>query len=301
MKEKAINNKELLAFGRSLKKARIDAGYNSLSSAIVGIKKLSASSSLSRATLNLMENGNISDINTDFLKILCRAFSLDYEQKLKEYLSIRYSLSKSFFSTGEIVKKASKDTLLIGDSSESEADIEIISIDKFKKLQRDLPSGSIVWVSVVNFIDDSTFFDLVLANIKKGIRYYYYIPEESELKYRHFVSMLSKELNLHPDEIDNVKCFFVKRGVSEFPIVAVLFLSPSNVLDGFVGLSSGDRIDYFLKADMLLSWRLYQSFLMAFSLSLDPEILARRKKIDFDLKNVKEIKGFPVLMGSLGV
>ncbi len=200
-----------------------------------------------------------------------------------------------------MLKNANKDSVQLRIDTPRDSIVELVSLKKFKKLQHELPNSSIVWVSVINFIDDREYFDLVLSNIRRGIRYYYYIPEESEVRYRQFISMLSKELSLPADEIDNKKCFFVKRGISEFPIVVVLFLHPNNTVEGFVGLSSDDSMQYFQKADNLLSWRLYQAFLMAFSLSLDPEIQARRAKIDLELKNVNEIRGFPVLMRSLGV
>lgn len=301
--KKIIKNKQLIAFGRSLKKARIKAGYNSLSEGIEGIRKIDNKITFSRATLNLIENGSILDLNTDFLKILCKAYSLDFNSILKEYLEARFALPKTMFrQETDIIKSVKKDSLTFQKSSENNlAPVEIWNLDKFKKQQAALPKGSIVWVSVINFIDDKTFFELVLTNIKKGVSYYYYIPEESEARYRQFISMLSTELSLPPEQIDNKKSYFVKRGVAEFPISAVLFIYPNKTVEGFVGLSSADDISYFQKADELLSWRLYQSFLMAFSLSLDSEIQLRRKKIDLDLKSINDIKGFPVLMRNLGL
>ena len=297
-----MKNRNLRDFGLSLKRSRVEAGFNSLTKAIEGIRGMGSTTEFSRATLNLIENGAITDLNTEILKELCRAYSIDFESKLKEYLKIRYDLSKSFFrSESKLIEKVNKDNLILKTEFSDSPPVEIVSLDKFKKIQGDLPSSSIVWVSVINFIDDQSFFDIVLANIKKGVRYYYYLPESSEIKYRRFISMLSEKLALPVESIDNQKCFFVKRGASEFPIVVVLFVRDNSLVEGFVGLSSGDSLEYFQKADNLLSWRLYQSFLMAFSLSLDPEIQVRRAKIGLDLKKVKEIKGFPVLMGSLGV
>ncbi len=302
MKEKQLNNKQLLDFGRSLKKARIEAGYNSLSSGIEGIKKLNTSLSFSRATLNLIENGNISDINTEFLKVLCKAYSLNYRAKLKEYLKIRYELPQSFFGMeSKILKKIDRDSLELYPDSDKDQSIELLSVERFRKVQGELPGASIVGVSAISFLDDHKFFDMVLANIKKGVRYYYYLPEGSEIRYRQFIAKLSTSLLIPSQKIDEHKCFYIKRSPAEFPLVSVVFIKPNNIIEGFMGLSSGDNVQYFQRADSLLSWRLYQAFLMAFSLSSDTEIQGRRNQINLDLKDVKEIRGFPVLMGSLGV
>src|SRR5690606_16087211 len=111
----------------------------------------------------------------------------------------------------------------------------------------------------------------VADNVSRGIRYYYYLPEESELRYRTFIANLSERLSMPSSEIDKSLCFYIRRGVYEFPLNTVLHISPEGSIEGYVGLVSGDLVQYYQRADTLLSWRLYQAFLMAFSLSLNPE------------------------------
>jgi hypothetical protein len=297
-----LKNRKLELFGNSLKKSRIQAGYQSLSQALCAIQKTPGTVAFSKATLHLIEKGGISDLNPSFLKTLCEAYGLDYRAKLEEYIGLKFDLPKGSFSKeSRIIKKTDKESLMLHSESENDKGIEIITLRFFRKIQSNLPEGSVIGVSSNNFLDDhETFLQMVSDNIKKGIRYYYYLPEESELRYRKFISVLSMKVSLPPGEIDNSLCLYIKRGLSEFPLNSVLHILPDHTIEGYVGLVSGDLVQYYHKADILLSWRLYQAFLMAFSLSLDSETQTRRQKINADLQNNKSLKGFPILMHSLG-
>jgi transcriptional regulator with XRE-family HTH domain len=298
----AIKDKNLQKFGMLLKEARIKVGFTSLSKAIDELKNRTGTTPFSKATLNLLENGRISEIKPDFLKIICECYGVSYEVVLSEFIKAKYDIPDRFpLFHSDFIKKSDDESFTLRPTYMNECDIEILSLDTLKKIQSSVPDRSTIGVSANTFLDDKVYFDMVLSNLKRGVRYYYYLPKDCEHGYRKFIADISKQLSTPVNRVDQRLCYFIPRGIAEFPINNVIHIHPDNSIYGFVGIVASDMVQYYQQADALLNWRIYQSFLMAISLSLDDKIQHRRIQIAHELKNQSEIKGFPILMDDFGI
>ena len=292
--------KHLIEIGTYLKSARLSAGYSSLDTGTEAINSQLSDRKFSRSTLHLVEKGKISDLDPSLLKALCTSYNISYEDLVRRYIAEKYEIeTQTFLSGGSQVLEENQNTLSLKGSGDKS--IQILNLEHFEKIQSDLPPESIVGVSAHSFLDDSIFFDMVSKNILSGIKYYYHLPSACELRYRNFLSRLTQVLLKESLETtpDNNLTYFVPRGISEFPLNAILFIYPDRKLQGFIGLTSGDKAEYYQSLDSLVTWRLYQSFLMSIALSEKAESLKLREKISSSLHKGNTVRNFPVLLDHL--
>lgn len=262
--------KNISAFGQYLTELRKAADLSL--DEVVALAKRRKTGQVSKSALSLYERGEIKNPNPEMLQALAAIYQVPFEELAQKWFNQRFS----FAATSE-----SKLTLpgAIGGKNK----IELVLPAEHVALQAKLEPGSEVAVCAVDFIEDK-FFDLVLKNIKRGVRYHHLVPEDYHSAYRAFVSKLEAADPTLVGQVDRKKLFFSPRTELDFPISYVLYLHKNGQIEGFIALPLGSHPQCYERATETLSWKLYQSFHWSLALAKEQGMRKALSGLYLDVK-----------------
>ena len=264
-------------FSNYLKQCRIDAGFKSLSEvAKISEKSHKNMPPLSKAKLSLYERGAIDTIKPEVLRLLSKIYRISYDDLAWRWFRDRYGADNDKRGTAHLMLSDSRACQLESD----DRSITLFSLKHFEHEQSKAPAGALILVSAPQFLDDTIFFKMVLANLKKGVRYFYLLPESQRINYRHLVSRIASEASELSDRVDGSRTFFIPRSDFDTPINQVLFLLPSGEVRGYVGLLDGEKPFCYQLAEERFALRLFHAFLWMIRIAFNAEISQGVKKLE---------------------
>lgn len=150
-------------------------------------------------------------------------------------------------------------------------DISLITLDEFRNIQGNLPFGSRVYVAATDFLDDDVFFEMVVQNFRKGVRYFYFL--EDRLLYTRFLDAVrTNGWDEDADgQLDGHLAFLLSSGEAisnsievhrndSFPLNCVLIEDPERGPQAYLGMIVDNRPSYYQVADIGLTYRVKAAF-----------------------------------------
>ena len=278
-----MSKRRLENFGSYLQGLRKLAGFTSLDAVIQALDETndSQSPSISKSMLSLYERGELGSVRPEVLQALSHIYRASYEDLAHRWFAERFCVSLRSSENSKILEAIEEHSLsLVGPAESDSTRIRLIDLEELKKTQKELPKNAQVGVAAINFLDDNTFFDMVLENLKRGIVYYYFMPETEHLRYK---ALLTRVGEFHPalkGKLDGKLTHFVPRPNLDFPVNYVVYVYPDGQLKAYIGLLAETQPFYFQEAGLYLTWRLYESFRWALTVAKDPKVRKALSEIE---------------------
>lgn len=259
-------------FGRYLKDLRIKAGFKSLQKAVdyhPGV--------FSKATLNLVENGQFLNLSPEQLHFFSRVYKIAYEEVATAWFKYRYNISElDILTRNSFIRNINPEKISLSVSARTEKEnLTIISTDELMKVQGKLPRNSKVTIVTSRFLDDDSFFNMVTANLLKNIQYIYLLPSQHFPIYQNFIQKAELKHKSLKGKLDKKLCRFYERSDYDFPMNYVLHVFPTGEIQGYIGLLYDHMVQYFQVADSKLSWRIFSGFKWGLKVAKDDVIKKR--------------------------
>jgi transcriptional regulator with XRE-family HTH domain len=267
-----VKNKLLKNFGKYLLRLRESQGL-SQDDVIAKAKSGAAAQILSKSTLSLYEQGRIHALRPAIAHILATIYKVPYQELVSRWTKEVFATQSSIASEAFILS-ASEDSCTLRGPSENNQ-MTIISVDELRRTQENVPVGTEIGVATLSFLDNDIYFEMVSENIRRGVKYFYVLPEDDRITY---VTLLSRIAQKYPEiarNLDGKRTHYIARHPTDFPFNYVVYVYPKGQIQGYVGLLYDKRVQYFLKADAGLSLRMYHAFSLAISLAEDKELHSR--------------------------
>lgn len=276
---------DLRLFGEYLSKLRREAGFESLESVVTKARRISSGAKgLSRSMLSLYERGELGSANLEVLRQLAKIYRVPERDLLARWVKARYGIG-SVSNENSIVRFSdSTSCSLIPRAGAEEPLVKLISLDRFRHEQGELPKGTRIAVAAMGFLDDSVFYEIARNNIKRGIEYIYLIPIADQAAYRAFVRKVEHDEPRLAGRVDGKLTHYFPRANLDFPCNQVLYLFEDGSIQGYIGLLHGKVPQFFQVSDQETSFRMLQGFQWAFAISEDGDALRRLASLQFEVE-----------------
>lgn len=274
------------AFGAYLTELRNGAGLSL--DMVVAASKNKKGGKISKSALSLYERGETISPSPELLETLAEIYKVPFRQ-----------LAEAWFTQRFFPEDKKKTPLTLPGTLQTGKQIRLVLPEEHIEIQKSLEAGSQVAVCAVDFVEER-YFELVLGNLKRGIKYHHLVPEECRSEYQAFVSKLEAADRTLKGKIDRQLLFFTPRTDLDFPVSYVLYLHKNSEIEGFIALPLGSAPgagpQCYERTSEALSWKLYLSFHWSLALSRESKLRKTLSGLYLDVREKIRWQKSPLLI-----
>jgi transcriptional regulator with XRE-family HTH domain len=275
-KHKAAKTMNQGTFPKLLKRLRVEAGFSSLSAVVLAAKRAGTSGVvLSKAKLSQYERGTVETIRPEMFQLLAKLYHVSFDSLATAWFRDRYGVTGEALGQSQTITLPSSGQLRLEQGADA---VTVTSLEEFQHQQGRLPKGAYVIVAVRRFLDDTVFFDMVSANIARGVRYIYLCPETHRSIYRHLITKLELAYPKRAGAIDGRLMRFFPRYDFDSPVNQVLYVVPSGEITGHIGLALDELPVLYQVTTERMALRMFHSLMAMIQISQDPSLMRALKR-----------------------